>query len=315
VVYGPVKIIVLGTGYVASGYLAAAHSLGLRPIVLSRDWSDYTRENNLEWVCEGVGPDLIINAAGFTGRTVDDCERYKEECYAANVTAVRMLAKICKKRDIPLIHVSSGCVFTGPGVFREADPPNNYRQFYSQTKIAAENELLDSGAKAWIYRIRMPFDTRNHDRNWLKKLIHHMRILDGLNSVTYLHEFAMRSLEMVKEKKGPPGIYHATNRGAVNTLAVAKLLHQSGLREPPLLVWDKEEFEKAHTHRSEAVLNCRKFEDAFRTPFGDAMGWVRWCVTNWRWSQQYGDNPPQFRFPTELPDPIGVWNPWPPSPR
>jgi len=310
-----VKIIVLGTGYVASGYLAAAHSLGLRPIVLSRDWSDYTRESNLDWVFEGVKPQLVINAAGYTGRSVDDCERNKEECYAANVTAVRLLGKICKKWDVSLIHVSSGCVFTGPGVFTEEDEPNNYGQFYAQTKIAAENELHDSGCRAWIYRIRMPFDTRNHPRNWLFKLLHHRMILDGLNSVTYLHEFAMRSLEMVKEHKGPPGIYHATNRGALRTVDVVDLLIQAGLRDTPAFLWDKEEFEKEHVHRSEAVLDSSKFEEAFRTPFGGALGWVRWAITNWRWSQQYGDNPPQFRFATQNSEPIERWVPWPTSPR
>lgn len=306
------KILVLGTGYVASAYLAAAHSLGLRPVVLSRAWSDYTNTNNLHWVCEGYQPDLIINAAGYTGRSVDDCEWNKDECYLANVTAVRVVGKVCKERDIPLIHVSSGCIFTGEGIFKETDRPNNHGPFYAHCKIAAENELLDIGATAWIYRIRMPFDTRSCQRNWLNKVMWHFRILDGLNSVTYLHEFAMRSLEMVKEKKGPPGIYHCTNRGPVRTLAVASLLHQAGLRDKPLTVWDGVEFEKEHVRRSEAVLDCSKFEEAFRTPFGDAMGWVRWCITNWRWAQQYGDNPPMFRFPTT---PMGVWEGWTDEPH
>lgn len=275
------RTLVLGTGYVASAYLRALHFLGLCPMALSRKWLDYTDADQLSWFMRSHKPQLVINAAGYTGRTVDDCEVNKQECYAANVALPRTVAEVCKELDVSLIHVSSGCIFMGSGPFDEQSQPNNLGQFYAQCKIHAEKELAQIGVRAWIFRIRMPFNWQNNPRNWLTKLTSYPRILDGLNSVTFLDEFAMRSYHLAQ--KAPPGVYHAASSVPIRTAFVARMLFDAGIRHDPVIPFPYAEFIAAgHVQRSEAVLDVRKFEAAYGSDFGDPIVAVRWCIEQLR---------------------------------
>lgn len=270
------KVAVIGTGYVAGAYLKVLHFLGYHPLVLSRNWLDYYDPQALRFCLEVYQPDVVINAAGYTGRTVDDCQSNREECYMANVALVRTIGEVCRQVGARLIHVSTGCMFTGFGVFREESSPNNLTQWYAQCKLHAEAELAAIDGRHWIFRIRMPFSDQWHSRNWLVKLCGHPRILDGLNSVTFLPAFAMRSWQLME--KAPPGIYHAAESSPVRTIEVAKLLLDSGLRTLPLSQWTMEDFLEAHTPRSTAVLDVHKFETAHGSKCGNPHAAIRWCI-------------------------------------
>ncbi len=255
--------------------------LGLVPIALSRSWVDYTDPLQLESWVKDARIQLIINAAGYTGRTVDDCEKHKEDCYAANVSFVRSLAKMCVDLDVALFHISSGCIFDGPGPFKEEDLPNNHSQFYAHTKIEAENELFSTDCRAWIFRIRMPFGHRDHPRNWLTKLKNYPLILDGLNSVTYLDQFVRRSYRLAHQSA--PGVYHAACSTPIRTADVATLLHQNGIRELPVEIFAPGSFKACgHTHRSQTVFGCLKVREGVWKAFLALRSflWSGVCVTS-----------------------------------
>jgi dTDP-4-dehydrorhamnose reductase len=271
------RTLILGTGYVAGAYMRSLNFLGLCPMALSRAWVDYTDPDELKSFLGIFRPQLLINAAGYTGVTIDDCERNKDACYLANVALPRNAGLICKELGISVIHISSGCIFTGPGPFKEDDKPNNLTPFYTRCKADAERELADTRAMAWVFRIRMPFNHLMHPRNWLTKLSTYDRILDGLNSVTFLDEFAMRSYQLVQ--KAEPGIYHAAYSTPVSTAAVARMLFDAGLRKKHVASFDPRDFISAgHVPRSEAILDCSKFESAYGTTFGDPLAALRWCI-------------------------------------
>lgn len=261
------KVVVIGTGFVAQAYLRCLHYLGYHPLVLSRSWLDYTDPELLEFTLKSYQPSVVINCAGYTGETVDDCDKNSCECYDANLVLPYNIAMVCK---VPLLHVSTGCVFNGPGQFTEDDCPNFLRTVYGVTKINAEQEIQNIKDDCWIFRIRMPFSHISHKRNWLTKLMKYDQILDGLNSVTWIDEFAMRSWQLWQ--KAPPGIYHATQRNPVRTLDVARML------KPDVKEYDPVEFLKNHVQRSEAVLDCTKFEKAYGTEFTDTWVALRWCI-------------------------------------
>lgn len=271
------RTLVLGTGYVAGAYMRALHFLGLRPVAQSRAWLNYTDPRELNFYLRTQKPQLVVNAAGYTGRTVDDCEVNKDECYAANVAFVRNLGNVCAELGIGVIHISSGCIFDGSGPFKEEDKPNNVTAFYTQCKLHAERELQDTGCRSWIFRIRMPFNRHSHPRNWLTKLAGYDRILDGLNSVTFLDEFTMRSYHLAQ--KADPGIYHAACSIPIRTASVARMLFDAGLRKQAVELFHYPDFIMAgHVHRSAAVLDVSKFERAYGAEFGDPMIALRWCV-------------------------------------
>lgn len=274
------NVAVLGTGYVGSAYVRAMHYLGFYPRVLSRSWFNYYDPRELKLYLKIQGVRLLINAAGFTGNTVDDCQApgHRQECYDSNVVLPRTAAGVCKELGIGLVHISSGCVFNSNWMyFTEQDAPNFTTNFYQQCKLSAEQDVLESGARAWIFRIRMPFSHRYHPRNWLIKLCQHEQILDGLNSVTFLDEFCIRSLLLVTEKAASPGIYHAAG-SPVRTVDVAEQLVRAGLRKMPIKVWDPRLFLSEHVARSEAILVSHKFEDAFGTPFGQSEAALIWAI-------------------------------------
>lgn len=274
------RIVVLGTGFVGSAYARTLHFLGMNPIMLSRQWFNYADMSQLRSLFSCSRVQLVINAAGYTGRTVDDCEENKDECYAANVILPRTLAHLCKSTGVPLIHISSGCIFNGPGPWTEhwteEDRPNHFGQFYAECKMEAEQDILTSGAHAWLFRIRMPFSYMWHSRNWLVKLIHYPSILDGQNSVTFLEEFCMRSYLVAQ--KGEPGVYHAAYPTPVSTLAVAQLLYDRGLRRLPVQPYNAQRFLHQHVSRSQAILSAGKFEAAAGAAFGDPWAALRWCI-------------------------------------
>lgn len=263
------KAVVIGTGFVAQAYLRCLHYLGYHPLVLSRAWLDYTDSELLEFTLNSYQPDVVINCAGYTGNTVDDCETNATECYDANLVLPYNIALVCKA---PLLHVSTGCVFNGPGQFTEDDCPNFLKTVYGVTKLNAEQEIENIKDDCWIFRIRMPFSHIPHKRNWICKLMKYDLILDGLNSVTWIDEFAMRSWQLWQ--KAPPGIYHATQKNSVRTLDVARML------KPDVKQYDPVEFLKNHVQRSEAVLDCTKFEKAYGAEFTDTTVALRWCIQN-----------------------------------
>lgn len=261
------KPMIIGTGFVAQAYMRCLHYLGFHPSLLSRAWVNYTDPMMLRYAITSCNPDVVINCAGYTGDTVDDCENNRDECVDANSVLVETIASECHGRKF--VHISSGCIFNGVGPFSENDPPNFTSGWYQQCKLAGEKA---AGRDAWIFRIRMPFSHIPHRRNWLCKLMKYERILDGLNSVTWIDEFAMRSWQLVE--KSPPGIYHTAQRNPVRTMDIARML------KPDAAEYDPSEFIKNRIPRSGAVLDSSKFEKSYGTEFTDTMVALRWCVSN-----------------------------------
>ena len=87
----------------------------------------------------------IINCAGYTGvPNVDACEYNKQETIEGNVLFPLNLER---STNVPIMHISSGCVYTGykDGGWLETDTPNfnfDNASFYSATKTLAQAERL-----------------------------------------------------------------------------------------------------------------------------------------------------------------------------
>ncbi|OGZ05837.1 MAG: hypothetical protein A2845_03465 [Candidatus Lloydbacteria bacterium RIFCSPHIGHO2_01_FULL_49_22] len=136
-------------------------------------------------------PDIIINAAGKTGRpNVDWCEDHKDETYAANVTLVKIFAEHAKKHHIKLVHLSSGCIYEGDNNgkgFSEDDAPNFAGSYYSYTKAEAERILKDYD-NVLVVRPRMPITATPTPRNLLNKLLGYQKVIVIPNSITVIED-------------------------------------------------------------------------------------------------------------------------------
>ena len=213
------KIVVFGS----RGYLGEQFRI-LYPeaVCPSVDIADATA---VAQVLDDEKPDVVINAAGKTGRpNIDWCETHKIETVRSNVTGPLVLLQECSKRGIYWVHLGSGCIYEGDnggGGFTEDDAPNFFGSFYSRTKASIDGllkEFSDEGAGVLVLRLRMPFDASDSSRNLLIKLVKYPKVLDVKNSLTYLPDFLDAAMTLIERRK--TGIYNVVNPGAISPYEV-----------------------------------------------------------------------------------------------
>jgi dTDP-4-dehydrorhamnose reductase len=258
-----------GSGYVGSAYQALLTRKGLPFRNIRRADFDYSDRASLTALLRREKPEFLINAAGYTGKpNVDACELHKAECVMGNAVLPGTIAQACADAGIPWGHVSSGCIFTGRRAdgagFTETDTPNfTFRtdncSFYSGTKALGE-EVLAGAPRAFVWRLRIPFNEVDGPRNYLSKLMRYASLLDAENSISQLDEFVAATFACW-EKRVPFGTYNVTNPGFVTTREVVALIKKTGVSNKDFKFFtDEAEFMRtaAKTPRSNCVMDSRK---------------------------------------------------------
>ncbi len=99
---------------------------------------------------------VLINAAAFTN--VDLCETEKDQAFAINAEAPRVLAEICQARDAKLIHISTDYVFDGQKrqPYVEDDTVNPISA-YGEAKRAGEKLVLQASDRHLVVRVSWVF--------------------------------------------------------------------------------------------------------------------------------------------------------------
>ncbi len=289
-------IVVLGgSGYVGSAFLETLERKALPYTHLSRATLDYTRFGTLAEFLRQHKPEFLINAAGFTGSpNVDACEMARAETLEGNYALPLTIAHACEITGTPWGHISSGCSYNGAKVLRdgewqlitdlttpefqevrkkyperirgftETDVPNFTFasppcSFYSGTKALAE-EALRRAPNCYIWRLRIPFDERDHPRNYLTKLQRYAKVYENTNSLSHRGDFVRACLELW-ERRAPFGIYNVTNPGHVSTREVVEMIRGILRVERKFEFWSGDtEFYAfgAKTPRSNCILDVHK---------------------------------------------------------
>ena len=258
-----------GNGYVGNAIQKNLTGRGLSFIVASRASSDYSNPLVLVKMLRELRPEFLINAAGYTGKpNVDACEIHRTECLAGNGVLPGVIREACEQTQTPWGHVSSGCIFTGAKAdgsgFKESDAPNfSFRQnncsFYSGCKALGE-EVLDGAENCFIWRLRIPFNNINSERNYISKMMRYDRLLMATNSLSQLDEFADACVASWTQRV-PFGTYNLTNPGSVTTRDVVRLIQKHGLSKRDFQFFESDDqFMKlaAKTPRSNCVLDSTK---------------------------------------------------------
>ena len=239
------------------------HDIGWVPV-----WREMAAQpaTSIATAISQAGITHVVNAAGAVGRpNVDACENWpvKQSVWEANVLLPAKLRMATDWADVPLGHVSTGCIFSGHRVYEETDEPNfchpPVSSWYSHTKWLGE-QALDS-SRSWIWRIRMPFDSSGNARSILVKMLCFERLITRFNSMTYLDDFAE---QVAKTLTGdvPFGVYHMVN-GWTTFMEVAEILRGAGFeREWKFFDDDKDLSEQLIAPRSAAMLSSVKAWEA-----------------------------------------------------
>ncbi|MBU2523123.1 MAG: NAD-dependent epimerase/dehydratase family protein [Nanoarchaeota archaeon] len=162
-------------------------------------------------------PDVVINAAGKTGRpNIDWCETHKQETVEGNIIAASNLCMECSKRGIYFVHIGSGGVYNGDNNgkgFNEEDEPDFYgSQFYARTKIISEKILNEF--PSLLLRIQMPLDEIPHKRNLIDKLKDYSKLINAQNSMTTIPHM-LDAITYLTNKRSQ-GIYNIVNPGTIS---------------------------------------------------------------------------------------------------
>ena len=218
------KIIVIGRGFLGSRIAGEFNCE-----VFGREDVDLLHSKQISGFLDEKGPDIIVNAAGITGRpNIDWCEKSIEnkiETIRGNIVAPINLASECAKRNIFMIHFGSGCIYAGDNNGRgwsEKDTPNFTGSLYSRTKIYSENILAGEFTDTvLVIRIRMPIDERPHERNFIDKVAKYEKVLDAPNSMTTVPDM-ISALEKVIEKH-KTGVLNFVNPGVITPAEIMGL--------------------------------------------------------------------------------------------
>jgi len=289
-------ILLLGaSGYVGQAFARELQRRKLPFTPLARREADYSRFDVLLNFLKTKKPEFIINAAGYTGKpNVDACELARANTLAGNTLLPQTIAHACVAAQIPWGHVSSGCIFTGAKVtrdgrtcaekdltqpdlrklvdkspsaihgFTETDTPNfSFRDppcsFYSGSKALGEEAVAGIG-QSYLWRLRIPFDEFDSERNYLSKLQRYAKVYDNVNSISHLGDYVKACLDLW-EQRAPFGIYNLTNPGFVTARQVIGLVQKILKPAKPFEFWSNdEEFYRVavKTPRSNCVLDVSK---------------------------------------------------------
>ncbi len=177
-------------------------------------------------------PDVVINCAAYTA--VDKAETDTETAFLVNATASGNLAKAAQASGCFMVHVSTDYVYDGRNYrpYTESDTVNPV-SVYGKSKLAGEQEVLQSGARAIIIRTSWLYSAFGN--NFVKTMIKYGREREALNVVfdqagtpTYAFDLAKTILDILPKAvtSRETGIFHYSNEGVTSWYDFAKAIHE-----------------------------------------------------------------------------------------
>ncbi len=154
------KILITG----ASGFLGGhVYKLAMDRFETYAGFHDHTINEKGEWVqldladteklsqvIHKIKPDVVVHSAAISN--LDLCEKDPDFAYKINTTGTLHLARLAKEMNFRLIFISTDMVFNGQaGMYKVSDPVSPIA-VYGQSKVTAENGILDEKINAVIIR-------------------------------------------------------------------------------------------------------------------------------------------------------------------
>lgn len=183
-------------------------------------------EAGVKGLIERHQPDVIIHAGAMT--QADDCERNKDACWMANVTATRFLLQGAEKVKAFFLFLSTDFVFDGlNGPYREDDPVNPIN-YYGASKVAAER-IIKQGKVPWaIARTVLVYGLaedphRSNIITWVKNNLEQKKKLKVVNdqwrTPTLVQDLA-EGCKLIIDKRAE-GIFHLSGKDMLTPFDMA----------------------------------------------------------------------------------------------
>lgn len=134
-----------------------------------------------------------------------------------NLFAPFVLAFECKRRNIKMTYMGTGCIFkytSEQRIFSEKDKPNFFGSSYSIVKGFSDQMMQLFSDTVLNCRIRMPISADDSPRNFITKITSYEKICSVKNSMTVLEEIIPIIIEM--GLRGVTGTFNMTNPGTIS---------------------------------------------------------------------------------------------------
>jgi dTDP-4-dehydrorhamnose reductase len=210
--------------------------LGADARAYERSELDITDPTALDRAFAEAEPDVVFNCAAF--HNVEVCESEPDDAWAANVRAVRDIAR----RGARLVHVSTNYVFDGarPEPYGEEDLPNP-RSIYALTKLAGEYAALAYGEGAIVARTAGLYGlhgSASKGGNFVQRMLGRAEEQDSLKMVsdqrlqpTFTADLAAALIEAVESEA--EGVVHLTAGGQCSWLEFTEaIMERAGVEIP-----------------------------------------------------------------------------------
>jgi dTDP-4-dehydrorhamnose reductase len=139
--------------------LAASHDvIGLRhhapvPPGLASVDADLLDADALDRAIESARPDAVLHSAALAD--ADRCESEPDLAWRCNVEATTAIARLCRKRGLRLLALSTDLVLGGEHPFASEDERPRPLLHYGRTKLAAEDAVLAETPDGVVLRVAL----------------------------------------------------------------------------------------------------------------------------------------------------------------
>ncbi|MBU1347717.1 MAG: dTDP-4-dehydrorhamnose reductase [Alphaproteobacteria bacterium] len=236
----PIDILVAGGhGQVGQALAHAAWPRNVRLHRPTRSDLDLTGEAALSEAFRRTRFAAVINAAAFTA--VDAAQEQAGDAFSANALIPARLADATRRTGIPLIQLSTDCVFDGrldrPYAEDDATGPISV---YGASKLAGEIAVLSANPRAVVVRTAWVVSARA--RNFVRTILEAAAerselsvIADRVGSPTSADDLARALITlttaMIADPAAPTGVYHCVNAGEASWADLAtEAVRLAGLR-------------------------------------------------------------------------------------
>jgi dTDP-4-dehydrorhamnose reductase len=181
---------------------------------------DLLDSNAADYLLDAAHPQAVIHCAALAD--LEACEVDPSLAQRLNTDVPQQLARACKVRDIPFIHISTDAVFDGEKdeAYTEDDAPNPLG-VYAQTKLDGERAVLTENPNAIVARVNFYGWSLGGRRSLAEFFFNNLtnsKSMSGFTDVIFcpmlVNDTARLLMKMLKKKLS--GIYHVVGPQAMS---------------------------------------------------------------------------------------------------
>lgn len=186
---------------------------------------DLTKKKEFKDLIKKFNPEMVINSAALTSSV--KCEKEPKLSKSINYISAVEISKICKKKKIPIVFISSSYVFDGEcGNYSEKDRVNPLTT-YGKHKALSEKKISKM-KNSLILRLDAiyGYNKGRDDSGFIKKILDKEEIflgnLNQIRSPLFIDDLPRIILTLIYKGKG--GIFHIAGPEKMTMLNFVKAL-------------------------------------------------------------------------------------------